>query len=231
MSNASPPPPLTAPHSKSVLTRITRSTTLLVKTTVTDAFSNLTKWVVLKGNPTIVSGRLSGAGWAVRYVDQMSTDSHKVTATIGEMNVGKTWLVICASVGLDKFYALEIDTTSVVDPHISIVKSISLQQTSSSTLFGVLLTIGDIFLEVLQDLFYNIVRWANIDMALDVNDTVGIWWDQPNSIIRGYINNSQVTSLAVSRVEIPHGLDHRYFGVVSDPTGGVDFTSIEAHDV
>lgn len=227
-----PPPPITVAHGKSVLTGIRQSTTVRVKATIADTFANLTNWVVLRGEPAITSGRLSGSGFAVRHRDQLASDDYIVEATIGERNVGKTWLVTTASSTFDRFYALEIHTLPV-GGNISIVKGTSVQPTTSTGLFGIVLGIVHIFLEVLSDLFHQIIRWADVPTSVDEGDTVAVWWDEQNSTVRGYKNGVQVTSLVVAPWEIPHGVGFRHFGVITSPDalGGVEFTSIEAADV
>lgn len=225
------PPVITAARGKSALSRIRHKTVALVKATITDDFSSLANWVVLSGEPAITSGRLSGSGFAVRHRDQLATDNYVVTATIGERNVGKTWLATCGSVTMDRFYALEVETYPV-GGKLSIVKGTSVQASSSTGLLGIIIGVVDLFLEVLSDLFYNIVRFANVSIGVDEGDTVGVWFDEEASVVRGYKNGAEVTSLPVEAWEIPHGTGFRHFGVVASPDalGGVEFTSIEAAD-
>jgi hypothetical protein len=223
---------LVASHGKSALTRIKQTTSAVVKATITDTFANLANFVTLSGTPSITAGRLSGSAFAVRHRDQCGTDNYMVKAVIGARNVGRSWLVTCASESFDRFYALEVQTF-VSGGRLSIIKGTGVKQTASSGLLGILLGLVQIFLEVLSDLFTALTRWVGANVSIDVGNEVAVWFDEDNHVIRGYRNGVQITSLAVKPWELPHGDGFRHFGVVTSPDalGGVEFTSIEAADV
>lgn len=226
------PEPVTTPHGKSALTRLVRSTTVSAKAHITATFASLADWVVITGTPSVAGGLLGGNG-GVRYRDQMGTDDYLVTATIGALNNGKVWLITCATEGLDKFYAVEINRGS---NNMSIIKANATMPQQSTDLLGWLLgwisnLLGYIF--TLDSGSSLVLRYATVSQTVSVSDTVGIRWDRAASTVRIYRNGGQVTSLAVSAAEIPHGRGARYFGVMQgmDNTVGVKFNAVEAQDV
>lgn len=230
----SPPEPLTAAHSKSVCTRVVRATTATVKATISAAFSSLTDWVVIAGDPSIVGGKLTGGG-AVRHRDRMATDDFTVSARIGAVNVGKTWIVTCASRSLDRFYAVEIAKGASTE-QLSIVKATGVLPTPSSNLFGLLVGVITMlfgFIFTIGTGSITVPRYSTTSQAFAANATVKIWWDKDLSTIRVYWNNSPVVSLVVPAVEIPHGEDFRYFGVMQgvDNTVGCQIDLVTAEDV
>ena len=228
------PEPADTAHGKSALTRWTRSTSLTVKASVSATFADLSDWVVITGYPGISGGHLIDNG-AVRYRDPMATDDYLVTATIGSLHYGKTWILTCASKGFDRFYAVEIDR-GLLSTHLNIIKASGVVPVPSTNLFGMFLGIittlfGFIF--TLDTGTSTIPRYAAVSQSVSVNDVIGIRWDKTTSTIRVYRNGGPVTSLAVDHSEIPHGLDFRYFGIMQgiDAGQGVQFNAVAAHDV
>lgn len=224
------PPVIGAPRGKSALARLRRQTRATIKATIADSFTTLDNFVILSEDPTIAvtSGRLTGNG-AVRHRDHPGTDDFKVTAVIGAKNNGRTRLVTCASASFDRFYALEVETGSLNRMHI--LKATSAVSTSSSGIFGILIGLLGFFLGNFGSA-NDLVKYATITRTVNADDSVAIWWDEANSVIRAYHNGIEVTSLPVDPWEIPHGEDNRNFGVMAgvDSTTGVQFTSIEAAD-
>ncbi|MCG7610334.1 hypothetical protein [Mycobacterium sp. CnD-18-1] len=232
-SSAPRPPVVTAPRGKSALPRVVARTAATVKATVLDTLDTLDNFVTVAGAPTITSGRLSGSG-VVLHRDQAATDNYMVTAEIGAEANGKTWLVTCAGEGMDSFYALEVETGLALN-QFHIIKGTSTPSVSTGILGFltpvVTLVLG--FFHGLLDDLLDIVRDVTTGQSVDPGDTVGIWWDEPNSTVRAYKNDVEVTSLPVDKWEIPHGPGYRRFGVVQgvDQLGaGVEFTSIQAAD-
>lgn len=224
---------LTTPRGKSALTRVFNRTVVGIKAHITDSFTTLDNFVVLSGEPTITSGRLSNVG-AVRHKDQCATDNYKVTAVVGDATSGRTILATCGSPGFDRFYGLQIEN-SPFGSSFSIVKGTGVTWTTSFGIFGILIGL----ISLLVGLF---TIWASLfgaavqTQVVFVGDTVAIWWDEPNSVVRAYRNGVEVTTLDVPRHEIPHGDGYRYFGVLTGldyPLGfaGVQMTSIDAQDV
>ncbi|QDF19754.1 minor tail protein [Mycobacterium phage LilSpotty] len=234
-TSSAPRPPVTdAPRGKSALTRVLTRTAAAVKVSITDTLATLDNFVTIAGAPVIQSGRLSGSG-VVLHRDEPATDNYMVTATIGAETNGKTWLVTCASEAMDSFYALEIQTGASLK-QFHIIKGTKTPSTSTG-LLGILTPVVTLvlgFFYGLVDDLLDIIRNATTGQSVEPGDTVGIWWDEPNSVVRVYKNSVEVTSLPVPRWEIPHGKGFRRFGVVQgiDPLGdGVEFTAIGAADV
>jgi hypothetical protein len=233
------PAPLTGAHGKFVSSAVTAITSLIPKALIVDNLTNLNNFVKLasdtpNGNPVrILSGELVGVG-ALRYRDKMLSDNFKVTARVGHNFEGKTWLVTCCNETMDRYYALEIETNLGGQNYMSIVAGTTMVVTRSTGLFGII--IGQI--SFLLGLFGDIVSalFTRGRQFFDVvpGDEVSIWWDQTNSIVYGYINNTVVVTLPVARHEIPHNEDSRYFGVVAGvgfPNPGTHFNRITAQDV
>lgn len=234
MSRILRPPLLSAPRGKSALSVMRRSTVLKVLATVSDSFDSLANFVTLSGTPTITSGRLSGNG-IVRYRDQMGSDNYQVTATVGTVELGRTWLVTCGSANFETFYALEI-AAGVGNPIFQFVKGTHAAGPGTA-IFGVLTSIftflRNLFLGIFESVD-DVDRYASGSASLTGGDEVTVWWDEDTSTLYAYKNGSEVISLAVPPWEIPHGGGFRYFGVMQavDPnTNGVQFTSIGAQDV
>jgi hypothetical protein len=200
-----------------------------VKATITDNFTNLDNFVVLSGEPTITSGRLTGKG-AVRHRDQMSTDDFKVTATVGSTGLGRTWLVCSASPNFDSFYAVEINAASI----FSIIEGTGLVATTSTSIFGIVMGILGFILGLFEDIIGLFTLQATVTWPVYPTDKISVWWDRKHSIVRVYHRDFQITGLEVPRDAMQHSEGFRYFGVVTGidwPVPGVEFTSIEAQDV
>ncbi|MGV0805818.1 hypothetical protein [Mycolicibacterium setense] len=232
-SSATRPPVISAPRGKSALPRVVTRSVATVKATITDTLDTLDHFVTLAGTPTITAGRLSGDG-VVLHRDQVATDDYLVTATIGAESNGKTWLLTCASEGMDSFYALEVETG--VFNRFHIIKGTNTPSVSTGIL-GFLTPVVTLvfgFFYGLLDGLLDILRNVTTGQTVEPGDTVGIRWDEAASTVRVYKNAVQVTSLPVPRWEIPHGPGFRHFGVVMgvDPFGaGLEFSSIQAADV
>lgn len=225
-----PPTPLTGPHSKSAMSRVFNKTSASIKVHIFDAFTSLDNFVVLSGGPLITSGRLSGVG-VVRHKDKCATDNYKVTAVVGSSDDGKTMLITCGSAGFDRFYGLEIENGVIDQFHI--IKGTNLTWTTSFSIFGISIGLPSLLVGLFSA-FSNLFHYSTQPQIVTTGDTVAIWFDQPNSTVRAYKNNTEVTSLVVPPHEIPHGEEFRYFGVMQGSLfsfNGVQFTSIEAQDV
>jgi hypothetical protein len=48
--------------------------------------------------------------------------------------------------------------------------------------------------------------------ALNVDDEIAIWYDEPNTTVRIYKNTSEILTVVVPRGEIPHGEGNRWHG-------------------
>jgi hypothetical protein len=225
--------PSTAPHGKSALSRVVRTTSALLKTTITADFSDMSKWVVLSGTPEILSGSLSGRT-AVRYVDELASDNYRVTATIGAVLPGRTWLVTSANPNFDRFYAVELNTGGLAC-FWSIIHGTGVVATTSTGLFGIISGIIGFVLGQFEDIIAALFGQAEIEGVAEAGHTVTVWWDEPNSRVRAYYDDDEVTSMAVPRYELQHVPGFRYFGIVSGIDGpildGVMFNSVTAQDV
>lgn len=228
------PEPLEMRHGKAVYTSMSRVATMVIKAAVSATFADLNEWVVIAGHPGIQAGVLVDNG-AVRYVDEMATDDYLVTATIGTLANGKTWLLTCASSSFDRFYGVEIERGTNVN-RLSILKATGQMPSPSQHIFGWLMGIitalfGWLFDD--EEGSTTVPRYNVTAQTVSANDTIGIRWDQAASTIRIYRNGGAVTSLAVPRSEIPHGVGFRYFGVMQgvDKGVGVQFNLVTAQDV
>lgn len=223
------PKPSTAAHGKSAVSAVVHSTVATIKAAISDTLTTLDNFVQLSGTPTITSGRLSGQG-AVRHRDQMATDNYMVTATVGSDSFGRTRLVTCASESFDRFYAMEINSTFGT---VCILKATGVAVTTSSGIFGVLIGLLGFFLGTFGSMA-DIPKYDETIHDVAPGDEIAVWWDEENSVIRGYLNDVEVTHADVSPYEIPHGDGYRYWGVIQGVDGadtGAQFTTIEAHDV
>lgn len=221
--------PTTAAHAKSALSRVVRATSLIFKTSVSADFSDMSKYVVLSGTPVVSSGRLSGKV-ALRYVDEMSSDNYKVTATVGAVSAGRTWLMTCANADFSRFYALELNGNAAW----SIIHGTGTAATASTGLLGIVTGIIGFVLGIFEDIIAALFGQSQVNQSAPVGSDVTVWWDEETSTIRAYLNGVQKTSLVVSRHELQHIDGFRYFGIVTGidgPTAGVKFNHIEAQDV
>lgn len=220
-SSAPRPPVVTGPVGKSAPTRVSRTTTVNVKASITDSFTNLDNFTVLAKTPTITSGRLSGQG-IVRHRDQMCSDDFKVTATVGATDwFGSTRLVTCGSATFSSFYGLDVAMTGSPTAAWRIIKGFGIPALLENGLWSPSLDRTD------PPVSANIVP----------GDQITVWWDETTSVIRGYRNTTQVISLPVPRWGISHGDGFRHWGVAQGVdlfldivNRGIEFTSIAAAD-
>ena len=195
------------------------------KMSVTDSFTNLNNFVTVYGTPTVSSGWLRGDG-IVRHKTEALTDSHKVTAVIGNKDLGKTRLFCCADSGLKSYYAVEIDSNIFFGDSISFIKGVPAASVESAPgLLGILTSILSLLFGLLSIFSRDVTPYAtNTTVTLANNDEVGIWYDEPNSTVRIYHNDTAVLNVPVPRGEIPHGKDYRHHGIAVGIEFFFDFT-------
>lgn len=213
---------------KGVVTKAFHRTTLAARATITDNFSSLDEFTVVAGEPEITLGRLAGAG-VVRHNMELLTDSCKVTGTVGLMHPGSGRLAVCGDKNLTNFYAIEAEQIAGPIYKLHLVKG----DTASGVVSGVLGWFLDQVRAVLS-LFNPDARKAQTHVLalLTAGDEVAVWYDQPNSVVRGYANGVERLTLDVPRSEIPHGPGYRYHGAASGVSDlGPLFTSYTAEDV
>lgn len=181
---------------------------------VTDTFTNLNNWVTVYGTPAVSSGVLQGDG-IVRHKTQALTDSHKVTGTIGNKDFGKTRLFCCADAGLKTYYAVEVESNIVLGDRIHFIKGVPGASVESAPgLLGILTSILSLLFGLLSIFSRDVTPYATDTTAtIQAGDEIAIWYDEPNSTVRIYHEDSQILTVPVPRGEIPHGEDYRYHGV------------------
>lgn len=229
--------PLTGPHGKYANSSPKPYTQATGKATIVDPLETLNNFVKIAADNDVPirlqGGELLGVG-AIRHRDKMMTDNFKVTATITHEWEGKTWLVTSSTQNMDRFYALEVETTLLGTAYFSIVKGKSALATTSTELFGVVFGFIGFLLGLWADVLKAILTAGRQIHDINNGDTVSIWWNEEDSVVYGYVNDDVVTSLSVPRHEIPHNEDSRYFGAVLGvgfPFPGTYLTEIKAEDV
>ena len=214
---------------KGAVSKTVHRTTMTTRATITDGFSNLSDFVTVAGEPTIVLGRLSGEG-VVRHNTELLTDSCKVTGTIGVLQTGSARLAVCGDQNMTHFYAIEVEQLAGPVYKLHLIKG----DTATGVLSGVLGWFLDQVNAVLSLFNPDAVKAQTyVVSVLTAGDTVAVWYDKPNSVLRGYVNGVQRLTLPVPRSEIPHGPGYRFHGAASGVggNGGALFTSYEAEDV
>lgn len=207
-------PPLVHGYAKGVLSQIEHYNTVKLRTEISDDFEGgLDNWVNVQGKLRILNGDIDAAtpfGYAAGYHrTQLLSDNcrAKITLESGLIASGKSAVVICADKQFTFYYGVMIET-GIINKKLHIVRGT-----------------GPKSREIL----------ASVNVAVTAGSTVEIWYDQPNSVLRVYYNNSQVTSWPVDRNDIPHGPGRRFTGVVMGIdwvlSAGARFEDFSAWDV
>lgn len=207
-------PELVEGYAKGVLSQVEHYNTAVARTAISDDFEDgVGQWVNVVGKLGTLSGNVYPVeffGYAAAYhrTPLLSDNCRaKVVVQDGFIAAGKSCVWICGDSQMQFYYGLVIET-GIINNKFHIVRGT-----------------GPKTRQIL----------ATETIEIDPDDTCEIWFDQPNSTLRAYYNDSEVVSVSVDRNDIPHGPARRYAGVVMGidwfVAPGVLFESFDAWDV
>ncbi|QRY43189.1 hypothetical protein JVX93_21835 [Mycolicibacterium boenickei] len=221
------PPAASAAVFLGAASQVTASTSLSLKTSVSDDFSNgVDNWVNVRGKLTTTGGGspditaetdlFDPLSWVIGaagyHRTELLSDSIRVKITIpdGPIINGTSQFWFCGDAAMSHYYGIEISVGLLTGKRISIMKG-----TSPNS--------------------WQVLR-SGLVPSLVAGDAIEGWFDQPNSTLRMYQNGVSIgMPLPVAPTDIPHGPGRRRVGVIMAAdwwiAPGGNFASFEAWDV